>query len=191
MPKPRGPGKPIKRINATKFLKAELSGLRAAGARKSFSRDAFVSIQWSNHLIDSMLGVRSKRKQATKRAGAQYCKIHAEILKSKVRGGTTTMQNAVRFLEEAILEVEALSDFARGRLSPENLDAFENNKQDIYAALEEFKAMGQDNFKIELSRLEKLSSLAQSVLKWSLGEELFAEYIDELTKLRERVSEEH
>ena len=181
----RGRGKPKVGLNAREFLQAELKRLRAAGVEKGLGQRTFVSILWSNRLIESMPGLGPKARQAAKRAGAQSCKLLMETAKSLGSKIPAKMETVVNLFEEGILELEQLPDLANGPLSPEDLDLFERKKEALRDTLGRMRKRNQKEIRVPAQQLKILGGLSQTVLKWSLGEKLFVEYWDKMAELQD------
>ncbi|MDP6670556.1 MAG: hypothetical protein QGI60_01950 [archaeon] len=200
MPKPNPnrshkPGKPpggVKpRRKMSEFLRTELHAMAAAGIRKMVSRNAFVTIQWSNHLIDSMHGLSPNEKRVAKRAGLQKCEALAEM--AKCMGSSkrpTKMERVERLFKQAIAEIELLPELARKKMTGEELELLETQKQLFYTTLEQLKAFKQPMVQMTTRQLESFAGLSLTVLKWSLGDKLFRDYFDEMTDFTERLQKE-
>ncbi len=97
------------------------------------------------------------------------------------------MEKVVKLFEEAIAELELLPSLARGKLDAEELELFDRKKESLHATLDRLRKHNQPEIKIPTQQLNILSGLAQTVLKWGLGEKLFVEYWDKLLELQEEL----
>jgi hypothetical protein len=187
----KGVGKVKPRREIAEFLRTELRALADAQVKKSLSRNAFLTIQWSNHLIDSMSNLSSHARQVAKRAGLQNCEALAEMAKGMGSSKRPTkMERVERLFKQAIVEIELLPELARGGIGPDELEFFQRQKESLHTTLGHLRDFKQPMVQMTRRQLESFGGLSLTVLKWSLGDKLFAEYLNKMTDMGERLQVE-